>query len=185
MASNAPKVFAESSLNGFMELGFDAWRETRDRLKQILDKDSSVLRDDSELRSKAFVRQSEATMHLPAVIGDYTDFYSSEEHATNVGRMFRGPDSALMPNWKHLPVAYHGRASSIIVSGTAIRRPNGQTKPNDNAPPVFGPSKAMDFELEMGFFIGGPSNAIGQPIPIDQTERRIFGMVLVNDWSAR
>jgi fumarylacetoacetase len=124
-------------------------------------------------------------MHLPADIGDYTDFYSSLEHATNVGIMFRGKDNALMPNWKHIPVGYHGRASSVVVSGTPIRRPNGQTRPDDTKPPVFGPCKLMDFELEMGFFVGGPPSSLGDPVPVSTAHERIFGMVLMNDWSAR
>merc|ERR1712150_149988 len=121
----------------------------------------------------------------PCEIGDYTDFYSSIDHATNVGTMFRGKDNALMPNWKHIPVGYHGRASSVVISGTPVHRPNGQTRPNDNEPPVFGPCKLMDFELETGFFVGGPENKLGEPIPIEKATERIFGMVLVNDWSAR
>ena len=123
-------------------------------------------------------------MQLPARIGDYTDFYSSYHHAHNVGTMLRGPENALMPNWKWLPVAYHGRASSIVVSGTEVRRPHGQTKPPDASAPVFGPSKSLDFELETAFFIG-PGNPLGQPVSIDQAEDHIFGIVLMNDWSAR
>ncbi|HSN56479.1 MAG TPA: fumarylacetoacetase, partial [Candidatus Sulfomarinibacteraceae bacterium] len=123
-------------------------------------------------------------MLLPAEIRDYTDFYSSREHATNVGTMFRGPDNALQPNWLHLPVGYHGRASSVVVSGTDVRRPRGQFKPADADRPVYGPSRLMDFELEMGFFVG-PGNALGEPIPIADAPEHIFGMVLVNDWSAR
>jgi len=122
---------------------------------------------------------------LPAVIGDYTDFYSSINHATNVGIMFRGKENALMPNWKHIPVGYHGRASSVIVSGQPIRRPRGQTRPVDDKPPVFGPSKLLDFELEMAFFVGGPCNDLGRPIPVDKAHEHIFGMVVMNDWSAR
>ena len=185
MRSNASRVFNHNYLNEFMQLGPNAWHETRARLQQILDKDSPLLRDDLKLRQRSLVLQTEAEMHIPAQIGDYTDFYSSIEHATNVGVMFRSKENALMPNWKHLPVAYHGRASSVVVSGTNIRRPNGQTRPDDTKPPQFGPSKAMDFELEMGFFIGGPPNSLGEPIPIDETQNRIFGMVLMNDWSAR
>lgn len=185
MRTNASRVFNQTNLNAYMELGREAWQETRVTLKYILDKDTPLLRDDTRLREQAFVLQSEAQMHIPAQIGDYTDFYSSIEHATNVGVMFRSKENALMPNWKHLPVAYHGRASSVVVSGTPIRRPNGQTRPDDTQPPKFGPSKAMDFELEMGFFIGGPSNALGEPIPISEAQNRIFGMVLMNDWSAR
>ncbi len=121
---------------------------------------------------------------LPAAIGDYTDFYSSREHATNIGVMLRGKDNALQPNWLHIPVGYHGRASSVVVSGTDVRRPNGQTKPPDADQPIFGPSRLMDFELEMGFFVG-PGNRLGENIPIDEAPEHIFGMVLVNDWSAR
>ena len=185
MRNNASNVFNQTNLNQFMELGRSAWIETRAILQRILDKDCPLLRDDNSLRQRAFVLQSEAQMHIPAQIGDYTDFYSSIEHATNVGIMFRSKENALMPNWKHLPVAYHGRSSSVVVSGTPIRRPNGQTRPDDSQPPKFGPSKAMDFELEMGFFIGGPDNSLGEPIPINMAEDRIFGMVLLNDWSAR
>jgi fumarylacetoacetase len=123
-------------------------------------------------------------MLLPVEIGDYTDFYSSREHATNVGTMLRGADNALQPNWLHLPVAYHGRASSVVVGGTDLHRPMGQTKPTDAPAPVFGPSKSVDFELEMGAFIG-PGNALGEPIPIGAAADHLFGLVLVNDWSAR
>jgi len=123
-------------------------------------------------------------MHLPAHIGDYTDFYSSIDHATNVGKMFRDPANALLPNWRHIPVGYHGRASSVVVSGTPLHRPSGQQRPFDTQPPVFGPCKLLDFELEVGFFTG-PGNNLGEPIPIDKTEDHIFGLVLTNDWSAR
>jgi len=123
-------------------------------------------------------------MLLPAKIGDYTDFYASKEHATNVGSMWRGKENALMPNWLHLPVGYHGRASSVIISGSSVRRPRGQTKPDEAAPPVFGPCKVLDFELEMAFFVG-PGNNLGDSIKIEQAENHIFGLVLLNDWSAR
>jgi fumarylacetoacetase len=123
-------------------------------------------------------------MQLPARIGDYTDFYSSYHHAHNVGTMLRGPENALMPNWKWLPVAYHGRASSIVVSGADVRRPHGQIKPPDADAPIFGPSRSFDYELETAFFIG-PGNALGEPIPIDHATDHIFGLVLMNDWSAR
>ncbi|MCA9938439.1 MAG: fumarylacetoacetase, partial [Anaerolineales bacterium] len=123
-------------------------------------------------------------MEMPAQIGDYTDFYSSREHATNVGIMFRGRENALMPNWLHLPVAYHGRASSIIPGGIDIHRPHGQTIRDGDAAPTFGPSRLMDFELEMGFFIG-PGNDLGHPVPVQNAADHIFGLVLVNDWSAR
>lgn len=133
----------------------------------------------------AIVPQSEVTLHLPAEIGDYTDFYSSIHHATNVGIMFRGADNALMPNWRHLPVGYHGRASSVVVSGTPIRRPLGQTLPEGAEKPVFGACKLLDFELEMAFFIGGPGNALGDPIKVDDAWKHVFGFTLMNDWSAR
>src|SRR5205807_865446 len=117
-------------------------------------------------------------------IGDYTDFYSSLEHAHNVGTMLRGADKALMPNWRHLPVAYHGRASSIVPSGTDIRRPSGQSKPESVETPIFGPTRSLDFELEMAVFVG-PGNRLGEPIPIYKAERHLLGLVLLNDWSAR
>eukprot|EP00469_Lotharella_globosa_P011687 CAMPEP_0167786398 /NCGR_PEP_ID=MMETSP0111_2-20121227/8776_1 /TAXON_ID=91324 /ORGANISM="Lotharella globosa, Strain CCCM811" /LENGTH=291 /DNA_ID=CAMNT_0007677787 /DNA_START=295 /DNA_END=1170 /DNA_ORIENTATION=+ len=126
----------------------------------------------------------DVTMHLPCRVGDYTDFYSSRHHATNVGVMFRGKENALKPNWLHLPVGYHGRASSVIVSGSNVRRPRGQIKPDPNAPPVFSECKKLDFELEMAFFVG-TGNKLGDPIPIDKAKEHIFGLVLMNDWSAR
>lgn len=134
---------------------------------------------------RALVPQSSAAMHLPATIGDYTDFYSSIHHATNVGIMFRGKDNALMPNWKHLPVGYHGRASSVVVSGTPIRRPYGQTVAADGADPTFGPCKLLDIELEMAFFVGGPENKLGERIDVNESYKRVFGFVLMNDWSGK
>jgi fumarylacetoacetase len=178
------RIFSSDSLNTFMALGRPAWRKTRAILQNLLSADNGALRDNTELRARIFHKQSEVTMQLPARIGDYTDFYSSYHHAHNVGTMLRGPENALMPNWKWLPVAYHGRASSIVVSGTEVRRPHGQTKPADASAPVFGPSKSLDFELETAFFIG-PGNLLGQPVSIDQAEDHIFGIVLMNDWSAR
>ncbi|CAN9506859.1 unnamed protein product [Ophioblennius macclurei] len=177
-------VFDQPTLNGFMALGYQAWREVRRTLQELLSANESTLRDDISLRSRAFVHQSAATMHLPAEIGDYTDFYSSRDHATNVGIMFRGKENALMPNWLRLPVGYHGRASSVVVSGTPIRRPSGQMRPDQTKPPVFGPCKQLDIELEMAFFVGG-GNRLGEPIPINKAHEHIFGMVLMNDWSAR
>ncbi|ODM89817.1 Fumarylacetoacetase [Orchesella cincta] len=176
-------VFDTDSLNGLMSLGKAHWTECRETLQRILSSSESVLRD-SPLRKTALVSQSDVTMHLPARIGDYTDFYSSIDHATNVGTMFRGKENALMANWKYLPVGYHGRASSIVVSGTPIRRPNGQMCPVENQPPVFGACKLLDFELEMGFFVG-PGNSLGEPIPVTSAEDHIFGLCLCNDWSAR
>ena len=177
-------VFAQDSLNAFLALGRPAWRKTREVLQHLLAAETGTLRDDRSLRERAFYRQAEVTMRLPARIGDYTDFYSSYHHAFNVGTMFRGPENALMPNWKWVPIAYHGRASSIVLSGAAVRRPHGQIKPADAAAPVFSASKALDFELETAFFVG-PPNELGQPIPIAQAVDHIFGLVLMNDWSAR
>src|SRR6478736_5068765 len=178
------KVFSEDSLNKFLALGRPAWRKTREILQHLLSTGTPTLRDNARLREKVFHPQKDVVMKLPALIGNYTDFYSSYPHAHNVGTMLRGPENALMPNWKWLPVAYHGRASSIVVSGTEVRRPHGQTKPPDASAPVFGPSKSLDFELETAFFIG-PGNPLGQPVSIDQAEDHIFGIVLMNDWSAR
>jgi fumarylacetoacetase len=183
-AAATTRIFAQDSLNAFMALGRPVWRETRAIIQNLLSADMPILRDNAELRARAFHKQSDVTMQLPARIGDYTDFYSSFHHAHNVGTMLRGPENALMPNWKWLPVAYHGRASSIVVSGTAVKRPSGQTKPPDAAAPVFGPSGSLDFELETAFFIG-PPNTLGESISIEQAKDHIFGLVLMNDWSAR
>jgi len=177
-------VFNETTLNRFMALGRPAWKEARATLTQLLSKDTPTLRDDKQLREKALIPMSNVKMHLPATIGDYTDFYSSRDHATNVGTMFRGKENALMPNWLHLPVGYHGRASSVVVSGTPVRRPCGQSRSDDTKPPVFGPCKIMDFELEMAFFVG-PPNALGEPIVAAKAHEHIFGFTLMNDWSAR
>ncbi len=177
-------IFAERSLNAFMALGRPAWRETRAQISRLLRADEPALRDDAALRQESLVPMSAAELLLPVEIGDYTDFYSSKEHASNVGTMFRGPEHALPPNWLHLPIAYHGRASSIVVSGTDLHRPCGQTKAETAATPSFGPSQAIDFELEMGYFIG-PGNRLGEPIPAERALEHVFGLVLVNDWSAR
>lgn len=177
-------IFAQPALNDFMALGRPSWTATRARLQHLLAADTPTLRDNADLRARCLLQRNTVTLHLPARIGDYTDFYSSREHATNVGVMLRGKDNALMPNWLHLPVGYHGRASSIVISGTPIRRPLGQSRPDPAADPIFGPSRTLDFELEMGFLIG-PGNPLGQPIPITAARDHIFGLVLVNDWSAR
>ncbi|XP_035670137.1 fumarylacetoacetase-like [Branchiostoma floridae] len=182
--SGKQHVFEEPTLNAFMSLGSAAWKEGRATLQKLLSADEPTLRDNADLRTRALVPQADATMHLPATIGDYTDFYSSRQHATNVGTMFRGPDNALMPNWLHLPVGYHGRASSVVVSGTPVRRPCGQTRPDESKPPTYGPCKLLDIELEMAFFVG-PPNELGQPIPVSKAQDHIFGMVVMNDWSAR
>ena len=178
------RTFAQSSLNPFMALGRPVWSAVRSRITQLLSEDEPALRDDEPLVKRALVPAADFEMVLPAEIGDYTDFYSSREHATNVGTMFRGAENALMPNWLHLPVGYHGRASSIVLSGTDLRRPRGQTKADDADAPSFGPSRLVDFELEMGFFVG-PGTELGSTIPVERAEEHIFGMVLVNDWSAR
>jgi len=177
-------LFAQPDLNAFLALGRPAWRTARELISNLLCIDTPTLRDDSELRSQALVPIAEVEMAMPVAIGDYTDFYSSREHATNVGTMFRGEENALMPNWLHLPVAYHGRASSVVLSGTEIRRPRGQVMPEGAEHPVYSPSHLLDFELEMGFFTG-PGNELGHPITVADAHHQIFGMVLVNDWSAR
>jgi fumarylacetoacetase len=178
------KVFSEESLNSFLALGRPAWRKTREILQHLLAADTPILRDDPIVRRRVFHAQKDVVMKLPARIGNYTDFYSSYHHAHNVGTMLRGPENALMPNWKWLPVAYHGRASSVVISGTGVRRPSGQVKPPDASEPSFGASKSLDYELEMAFLIG-PGNSLGEPVPIGNATDHIFGLVLMNDWSAR
>ena len=177
-------VFHEPSLNAFLSMGRPAWREARERIAELLSEDGPELRDDAGLRDAALLPAASVGLLLPARIGDYTDFYSSREHATNLGTMFRGPANALQPNWLHLPVGYHGRSSSIVVSGTDIRRPCGQYRPEGSDRPSFGPSRVMDFELEVGFLVG-PGTELGAPVPIERAADHIFGLVLVNDWSAR
>src|SRR5437773_6658487 len=147
-------VFSDDSLNAFLALGRPAWRKTREVVQHLLSADTPTLRDDAKLRARVFHAQKDVSMKLPARIGNYTDFYSSYHHAHNVGTMLRGAENALMPNWKWLPVAYHGRASSIVASGAEVRRPHGQTKPPDAQTPIFGPSRSLDYELEMAFLIG-------------------------------
>lgn len=169
--------FADASLNRFMAAGREVWREIRQRLMRLAGEEHA------SLTREALIPVNEVQMHLPVEIGDYTDFYASREHATNVGIMFRGKENALMPNWLHLPVGYHGRASSVVLSGTDVIRPRGQVKPKD-APLEFTASRQLDFELEMGFFVGKGNN-LGEPISIASAQEHIFGMVLLNDWSAR
>ncbi|PLX14841.1 MAG: fumarylacetoacetase [Marinilabiliales bacterium] len=177
-------AFFASSLNDFIALGKEKNSLIRDKISELFRDESEVIRDDEKLKSRLLYNQSEVDMHMPVEVGDYTDFYSSIEHATNVGTMFRDPDNALFPNWKSLPVGYHGRASSIVVSGTDIHRPNGQTMPADAEKPVFGPCRLFDFELEMAF-ITRKSNKLGNPIKLEDAEDYIFGMVIFNDLSAR
>src|SRR5262245_20212516 len=178
------RSFRLRSLNAFLSLGRAAWSEARATVSRLLRYDEPTLRDNPSLREHCLVPLKDVEMVLPAVIHNYTDFYSSREHASNVGRMFRGPDKALMPNWLHLPVAYHGRSSSIVVSGTDLHRPHGQSKPDGAEAPIFGPSRSLDFELEVGYLVG-PGNTLGTPIPASEALDHLFGMVLVNDWSAR
>ncbi len=173
-------VLGQSTLNDFIRLGKTVTSKVRTDIQSLLQDDSSPLAGKENL----FLPRAEVTMHMPVHVGDYTDFYSSIEHATNVGTMFRDPDNALLPNWRHLPVGYHGRASSIIVSGTDIHRPKGQVMPKDAQVPIFRPSARLDFELEMAFVIG-QDTSLGESISTDQAEDYIFGMVLFNDWSAR
>lgn len=176
-------IFQKDTLNDFIALGKATTKRVREKVQELLKEENGALRD-HQSRGKAIVSRSEAQMLLPVKIGDYTDFYSSLEHATNVGKMFRDPENALLPNWKHLPVGYHGRASSIVPSGTPIIRPKGQFKDPDMEKPEFGPSKRLDFELEMAFVIGKPTK-MGDSVSTEDAEDYIFGMVLFNDWSAR
>jgi len=182
--SPGERLFNRSTLNAFIERGPDAWRRVRSAISELLQEKNPRLRDDARLRARAFVPQGAARMLMPLHIPGYTDFYSSKEHATNVGSMFRDPQHALLPNWLYVPIAYNGRASSIVVSGTPVMRPNGQTKPTAAKQPVFGASGKLDFELEMGCIVG-VGNAIGEPVPVAAAPARAFGMVLLNDWSAR
>jgi fumarylacetoacetase len=178
------RFLGRSALQKIMSLTGGVRRLLRRRVSKLLQHDTPTLRDDADLRAKALVPQKNVVMLMPSQIPNYTDFYSSREHATNVGIMLRGEDNALMPNWTHLPVAYHGRASSIVVSGTDVRRPLGQTNADDADAPTFGPSRSLDFELELGLLIG-QGNELGQPISTAKAPEHVFGMVLVNDWSAR
>lgn len=177
-------IFMQDTLNDFIADGNITWRLVRNRIADIFDAENPKLKENKKHRKTIIFDIDDVEMLLPVDICDYTDFYSSKEHATNVGKMFRDPENALLPNWLHIPVGYHGRSSSVVVSGTRIRRPNGQTKPQGADAPVFGPSKLLDFELEMGF-ITTDANKLGKPIRIDEAEQYIFGMVLLNDWSAR
>eukprot|EP01091_Cochliopodium_minus_P016739 TRINITY_DN635_c0_g1_i1.p1 TRINITY_DN635_c0_g1~~TRINITY_DN635_c0_g1_i1.p1 ORF type:complete len:421 (-),score=126.87 TRINITY_DN635_c0_g1_i1:31-1293(-) len=176
--------FEQETLNKFMSLGKTVWSEVRKRITELLSDSNATIRDNKELQGKLLVEVSKVEMLLPSHIGDYTDFYASRQHATNVGIMFRGKENALMPNWLHIPIGYHGRSSSIVVSGTDLKRPNGQKRPNDDLPPVWGPCGLLDFELEIGCFVG-PGNELGEPIKIENAGDHLFGIVILNDWSAR
>ncbi len=178
-------TFHNAYLNDFIALGKVKTNKVRERLRSLFSIDNPELRDRPELHPAVLHKQDEVTMMMPVAVGDYTDFYSSKEHATNVGSLFRDPSNALLPNWKHLPVAYHGRSSSIVISGTPLTRPNGQFKRKKEDPaPVFGPTEALDYEVEIGFVIG-KNSALGQPVGIEKAEEYIFGFLLFNDWSAR
>lgn len=175
--------FDQPTLNAFIDSGRDNWTQARKTIQMLLSSDSD-LRDNQELQKKALFQQADVTMHLPVQVPGFTDFYSSKEHATNVGTMFRDPSNALLPNWTEMPVGYNGRASTVVVSGTDIVRPSGQLKPNADDRPIFSACQRLDFELETAFVVG-KGNDIGQPIAVDEAFDHIFGMVLLNDWSAR
>jgi fumarylacetoacetase len=170
-----PALFAQPSLNAFMAAGPEVWRRVREALRAL------TAGPDAEL---AAVPLDETELLLPIEVGDYVDFYSSIEHASNVGRMFRPDADPLPPNWRHLPIGYHGRSGTVVVSGTPIRRPRGQRRDAGDAAPVFGPSTRLDIELELGFVVGVPS-AQGEPVPVDRALDHVFGVVLLDDWSAR
>ena len=177
-------IFLQDSLNDFISDGKKTWRAVRNRIAELFDRENDELQHQDAHKKIILFDLDEIEMQLPVQIGDYTDFYSSREHATNVGKMFRDPENALLPNWLHLPVGYHGRSSTIVPSGTPVRRPYGQILPKDSRDPVFGPSGRVDFELEMAF-ITTDANKMGEPIPVSEAEDYIFGLVLFNDWSAR
>ena len=177
-------MFMQDTLNDFISDGKKTWRLVRNRIADIFDANNSELRDNEKHRETVIFNVEDVEMQLPVLIGDYTDFYSSREHATNVGKMFRDPENALLPNWLHIPVGYHGRSSTIVPSGIPVHRPMGQTLPNGETTPVFGPSRLVDFELETAF-ITTDANIMGENIPVHEAEDYIFGMVLLNDWSAR
>ena len=176
--------FDQPTLNAFIDSGRGNWTKARSAIQTLLSADSDTLRDNKDLQAKALFKQADVTMHLPVHVPGFTDFYSSKEHATNVGTMFRDPKNALLANWTEMPVGYNGRASTVVVSGTDVIRPSGQLKPNPDERPIFSPCKRLDFELETAFVVGR-GNDIGQPIAVDAAADHIFGMVLLNDWSAR
>ncbi|MEM7504373.1 MAG: fumarylacetoacetase [Pseudomonadota bacterium] len=178
-------ALCEPTLNTFMSRGPESWARVRARLQDLLSAvGDPVLREFDELAKAALVPLDSVTLHMPFEVAEYTDFYACKQHAFNVGTMFRGPENALPPNWLHIPIGYNGRASTVVVSGTDIRRPLGQMKPPDAMAPVFGPCQRLDIELELGAVVGLPS-AMGEPVSVDQADDMIFGYVLLNDWSAR
>ena len=180
-----PGVFKRDSLNEFIALGKQTTSAVRDRIIQIFSESNKELREKEELVSRVLIPADSVSMVMPVIVGDYTDFYSSKEHASNIGSLLRDANNPLLPNWKHLPVAYHGRASSIVVSGTPVVRPSGQFRKHaDDSQPVFGPTERLDYELEIAFVIGKNSK-LGEPILLRQADEYIFGFLLFNDWSAR
>ncbi|AES64462.1 putative fumarylacetoacetase [Medicago truncatula] len=181
---NNSDCFLQLNLNKFVSLGRPAWKEARATLQKLLSSSEPTLRDNAVLRQKSLVPLSQVEMLLPVVVGDYTDFFSSLHHTKNCGLIFRGPQTPVLENWYHLPVAYHGRASSVVVSGTDVVRPRGQAHPAGNPSPYFGPTLKLDFELEMASIVG-PGNELGKPVDVNNAEDHIFGLVLLNDWSAR
>ncbi len=183
LAEQAAAACAAPALNPLMRLGAEPRIELRRQVSALLSADSPAYRSNRRLGDRILVAQSDADLLLPAEIGDYTDFYASVHHATNVGSMFR-PDNPLLPNYKWVPIGYHGRASSIVPSGTPVVRPSGQSKGPDAGSPSFGPSRSLDYEMELGLFVG-PGNPLAEPVPIERAEEQIFGFCLVNDWSAR
>lgn len=181
---DAVKLFSRAELNGFLSAGPMAWKQARGRVVDLLQMESAELRDAAELRRKAVIPRAQVRLELPFAVADYVDFYSSLEHATNMGKILRPGGEALTPNWRHLPIGYHGRASTVVIDGTEIVRPLGQSKPADAPIPRFGATTMLDIELEMGF-VTGPGNGLGESIPTVAAREHIFGLVLVNDWSAR
>ncbi len=178
-------TFAQPTLNSFMGLGPDAWNSVRARLTDLLSVSGDpTFNDDPSARERCLIAQREATLHLPFQVSEYTDFYAGRQHAENFGTMFRGPEKALPPNWLHIPIGYNGRASTVVVSGTDIRRPLGQVRPKGADVPEFGPCRRLDIELEMGAVVGLPS-PMGEPVSVAEADHMIFGYVLLNDWSAR
>jgi fumarylacetoacetase len=183
MARRAAEACGAPSLNQLMALGSEHWSALRQEISALLASDSPAYQKDSRLGERVLVPMAQAELLLPVEVGDYSDFYASIHHASNVGRMLR-PDNPLLPNYKWIPIGYHGRASSIVVSGTPVRRPHGQLKGPGDEPPVFAPTRALDYEMEVGCFVG-PGNPLGRPVPLARAEEHLFGMSLLNDWSAR
>jgi fumarylacetoacetase len=179
----SPETFLADSLHPLLEAGRPRWTRLRARLSELLEASNREIRDEPGLVEQALIPVSEVDLMVPVRPGDYVDFYSSLQHATNLGRMFRPDGDPLLPNWRHIPIGYHGRSSSVVVSGTPIQRPGGQLK-GPGGPPRWGPTERLDIELEVGF-ITGAANPLGEAVPIDSAEDHIFGIVLVNDWSAR